>query len=173
MTAVEQNTSGALDGATGHDEYLRVLEAIQTGALQLLAGFPHQPSALRVQVGEVTIEAEWQVSAAPVVAAPVAGGTVEVAGGSVESPAAQDDPPLGAVFRAPSVGVFYRSSEPGADPFVEVGDRVTAGQQIAIVEAMKLMIPVTAQASGVITEILKENNDPVQFDEPLFSYSPE
>jgi acetyl-CoA carboxylase biotin carboxyl carrier protein len=170
MTAVEENTSGALDGATGHDEYLRILEAIQTGALQLLAGFPHQPSALRVQVGEVTIEAEWQVSAAPV---PVAGGMVEVAGGSVETLAAPEDPRLGAVFRAPSVGVFYRSSEPGADPFVEVGDRVTAGQQIAIVEAMKLMIPVTAQASGVITEILKENNEPVQFDEALFSYSPE
>jgi len=170
MTAVDENTTGALDGATGHDEYLRTLEAIQTGALQLLAGFPHQPSALRVQVGEVTIEAEWQVSAAPVIAAPVAGGAVEVA---VESLAAQDNPQLGAVFRAPSVGVFYRSQEPGAAPFVEVGDRVAAGQQIAIVEAMKLMIPVTAQASGVITEILKENNEPVQFDEPLFSYSPE
>lgn len=167
MTAVEENTSGALDGATGHNEYLRILEAIQTGALQLLAGFPQQPSALRVQVGEVTIEAEWQVSAAPLVVAP------EAAGGAVETPAAPDKPALGAVFRAPSVGVFYRSQEPGADPFVEVGDRVTAGQQIAIVEAMKLMIPVTAQAGGVITEILKENNEPVQFDEPLFSYSPE
>ncbi|WP_433203578.1 acetyl-CoA carboxylase biotin carboxyl carrier protein [Nocardia sp. CA-107356] len=171
MTAVEENTSGALDGATGHDEYLRILDAIQTGALQLLAGFPHQPSALRVQVGEVTIEAEWQVSTAPVVTAPA--GTVEMAGGAVETLAAPDNPALCAVFRAPSVGVLYRSQEPGADPFVEAGDRVTAGQQIAIVEAMKLMIPVTAQASGVITEILKENNDPVQFDEPLFSYSPE
>ncbi|MEV6321320.1 acetyl-CoA carboxylase biotin carboxyl carrier protein subunit [Nocardia sp. NPDC051787] len=48
-----------------------------------------------------------------------------------------------------------------------------AGQQIAIVEAMKLMIPVTAQTGGVITGILEEDNEPVQFDEPLFSYSPE
>ncbi|WP_062985846.1 acetyl-CoA carboxylase biotin carboxyl carrier protein [Nocardia anaemiae] len=156
MTAVEENT-------TGHEEYLRVLEAIQTGALQLLAGFPQQPSALRVQVGEVTIEAEWQVSAAPVTAAPA----------TVEAVVTQVEPPLGAVFRAPSVGVFYRSPEPGADPFVEVGDRVRAGQQIAIVEAMKLMIPVTAQASGVITGILAQDNEPVQFDDPLFSYSPE
>ncbi|MEV5832081.1 biotin/lipoyl-containing protein [Nocardia sp. NPDC052112] len=163
MTAVEANSSGALDGSAGHDEYLRILDAIQTGALQLLAGFPQQPSALRVQVGEVTIEAEWQVSAA----------SVETAGGAVEAAAAPDSPPLGAVLRAPSVGVFYRSPEPGADPFVQVGDRVTAGQQIAIVEAMKLMIPVTTQTSGVITEVLKEDSEPVQFDEPLFSYSPE
>ena len=166
MTAVDENTTGARNGgATGHDEYLRILEAIQTGALQLLAGFPHQPSALRFQVGEVTIEAEWQASAAPIVAAPVAAAS--------EAGAAHADPPPRAVFRAPSVGVFYRSPEPGADPFVEVGDRVTAGQQIAIVEAMKLMIPVTAPTSGVITEILREDNEPVQFDEPLFSYSPD
>ncbi|WP_174185188.1 acetyl-CoA carboxylase biotin carboxyl carrier protein [Nocardia barduliensis] len=158
MTAVEENAP-----ATGHEDYLRVLEAIQTGALQLLAGFPRPPSALRFQVGEVTVEAEWQ-AAAP--SAPVA---VAAAPGE----AAAEPQALGAVVRAPSVGVFYRCPEPGADPFVAVGDRVSAGQQIAIVEAMKLMIPVTAQAGGVITGILKEDNEPVQFDEPLFSYTPE
>ncbi|MDE1674562.1 MULTISPECIES: acetyl-CoA carboxylase biotin carboxyl carrier protein [Nocardia] len=160
MTAVDENTADA--PATGHEDYLRVLEAIQTGALRLLAGFPQQPSALRFQVGEVTVEAEWQ---AAVPALPAAA--------SMEAVATPDVPALGAVVRAPSVGVFYRCPEPGADPFVEVGDRVSAGQQIAIVEAMKLMIPVTAQAGGVITGILKEDNEPVQFDEPLFSYSPE
>ncbi|MGK8500943.1 acetyl-CoA carboxylase biotin carboxyl carrier protein [Nocardia asiatica] len=158
MTAVEENAP-----ATGHEDYLRVLEAIQTGALQLLAGFPQQPSALRFQVGEVTVEAEWQATAPPV---PVA--VAAAPGGAAAEPQA-----LGAVVRAPSVGVFYRCPEPGADPFVAVGDRVSAGQQIAIVEAMKLMIPVTAQAGGVITGILKEDNEPVQFDEPLFSYTPE
>ncbi|MGW4720042.1 acetyl-CoA carboxylase biotin carboxyl carrier protein [Nocardia sp. NPDC004260] len=155
MTAVEENVP-----TTGHEDYLRVLEAIQTGALQLLAGFPQQPSALRFQVGEVTVEAEWAAVPAPIAAA------------AVEAVAAPEAPALGAVVRAPSVGVFYRCPEPGADPFVEVGDRVSAGQQVGIVEAMKLMIPVTAQA-GVITGILKEDGEPVQFDEPLFSYSPE
>ncbi|MFG3621020.1 acetyl-CoA carboxylase biotin carboxyl carrier protein [Nocardia sp. NPDC047654] len=163
MTAVDENTADA--PATGHEDYIRVLEAIQTGALQLLAGFPQQPSALRFQVGEVTVEAEWQAAVQAVPAA--------IAAATVETVAAPDVPALGAVVRAPSVGVFYRCPEPGADPFVEVGDRVSAGQQIAIVEAMKLMIPVTAQAGGVITGILKEDNEPVQFDEPLFSYSQE
>ncbi|WP_280474483.1 acetyl-CoA carboxylase biotin carboxyl carrier protein [Nocardia asiatica] len=156
MTAVEENAP-----VTGHEDYLRVLEAIQTGALQLLAGFPQQPSALRFQVGEVTVEAEWQATAPPVAVAAAPG------------EAAAEPQALGAVVRAPSVGVFYRCPEPGTDPFVAVGDRVSAGQQIAIVEAMKLMIPVTAQAGGVITGILKEDNEPVQFDEPLFSYTPE
>lgn len=158
MTAVEENAP-----ATGHEDYLRVLEAIQTGALRLLAGFPQQPSALRFQVGVVTVEAEWQ-PAAPAAA---------IAAAPAQAVAAPEAPALGAVVRAPSVGLFYRRPEPGADPFVEIGARVSAGQQIAIVEAMKLMIPVTAQAGGVITGILKEDNEPVQFDEPLFSYAPE
>ncbi|MEU6829286.1 biotin/lipoyl-containing protein [Nocardia beijingensis] len=158
MTAVEENAP-----ATGHEDYLRVLEAIQSGALQLLAGFPRQPSALRFQVGEVTVEAEW-AEAGPAGPAPLAVAEVE----AVAAPEA-----LGAVVRAPSVGVFYRSPEPGADPFVAIGDRVSAGQQVGIVEAMKLMIPVTAQAGGVITGILKEDGEPVHFDEPLFSYTAE
>ncbi|MCP2279398.1 acetyl-CoA carboxylase biotin carboxyl carrier protein [Nocardia amikacinitolerans] len=164
MTAVDDNPADAR--ATGHDDYLRVLDAIQTGALHLLAGFPRQPSALRFQVGEVTVEAEWQAVAPPSTA-------MTVTEAPVESIAAPESPAIGPVVRAPSVGVFYRRPEPGSDPFVEVGDRVQAGQQIAIVEAMKLMIPVTAQTGGVITGILKEDNEPVQFDEPLFSYSPE
>ncbi|MCU1648078.1 MAG: acetyl-CoA carboxylase biotin carboxyl carrier protein subunit [Nocardia sp.] len=166
MTEVYENaTDVPRSGGPGHDDYLRILEAIQTGALQLLAGFQQQPAALRFHVGDVTIEAEWQVGAAPMLAAappPVA-----------EPVATRENTDLGAVVRAPSVGVFYRRPEPGTEPFVEVGDRVNTGQQIAIVEATKLMIPVHAQASGMITAILKEDNEPVQFDEPLFSYSPE
>ncbi|WP_406232357.1 acetyl-CoA carboxylase biotin carboxyl carrier protein [Nocardia sp. NBC_01009] len=160
MTTVEENL------ADEQHDYLRTLEAIQTGALRLLAGFPRQPSALRIQVGEVTVEAEWAV-AAPV---PMSGTALTAAPESVE---VEEATPVDPVIRAPSVGVFYRCPEPGAEPFVTVGDRISAGEQIAIVEAMKLMIPVTAQVSGVITGVLKEDNEPVQFDDALFSYVPE
>ncbi|MFE7797825.1 acetyl-CoA carboxylase biotin carboxyl carrier protein [Nocardia sp. NPDC057440] len=161
MTTVEENL------ADEQHDFLRTLEAIQTGALRLLAGFPRQPSALRIQVGEVTVEAEWAVAAA----APVPGAAVltEVP----ESVGVEEVTPVDPVVRAPSVGVFYRCPEPGAEPFVAVGDRISAGQQIAIVEAMKLMIPVTAQVSGVITGVLTEDNEPVQFDDALFSYAPD
>ncbi|UGT63378.1 acetyl-CoA carboxylase biotin carboxyl carrier protein [Nocardia asteroides] len=157
-------TARSETGATEDDhEYLRILSAMQAGALRLLAGFPRQPSALRLRVGEVTVEAEWP-------AVTEAAGTAPVA---AEPPgAAPEAAPVGPVIRAPSVGVFYRRPEPGATPFVEVGDRVSTGQQIAIVEAMKLMIPVTSTVDGVITAILKQDDEPVHYDEPLFSCAP-
>ena len=68
---------------------------------------------------------------------------------------------------APLVGTFYRASTPGAKPFVEVGSRVQRGQPIGIIEAMKLMNEVVAEAAGVVVEILVENAQPVQYEQPL------
>jgi acetyl-CoA carboxylase biotin carboxyl carrier protein len=68
---------------------------------------------------------------------------------------------------APLVGVFYRAGSPGAKPFVEVGDTVEAGQPIGIVEAMKVMNEVTSDYRGVVAEILVENGEAVQFEQPL------
>ncbi|MGW5519869.1 acetyl-CoA carboxylase biotin carboxyl carrier protein [Nocardia africana] len=165
MTAMDENVTPAAELDAAQHDYLQILDAIQSGALRLLAGFPAQPSGLRIQVGEVTVEAQWPQ------------GPAEAAVGAAPAPSATDaagevavtDP----VIRAPSVGVFYRSPQPGAEPFVAVGDRVSPGRQVGIVEAMKLMIPVTAEAGGVVTAILKQDGESVQFDEPLFSYSPE
>jgi acetyl-CoA carboxylase biotin carboxyl carrier protein len=73
-----------------------------------------------------------------------------------------------AYLSAPAVGVFYRAPEPGAEPFVAEGDTVSAGQQVAIVEAMKLMIPVEADQPGRIAKVLKDNGEPVEYGERLF-----
>ncbi|MGA8116842.1 MAG: biotin/lipoyl-containing protein, partial [Actinocatenispora sp.] len=70
---------------------------------------------------------------------------------------------------APMVGVFYRAPSPGAAPFVAEGDVIAPGQQVGIVEAMKLMIPVEADRSARITQILVEDGDPVEFATPLFA----
>jgi Biotin carboxyl carrier protein len=70
------------------------------------------------------------------------------------------------------VGVFHRSPEPGAPPFVDVGDTVVPGQQVAIVEAMKLMIPVKADTDGVVEQVLKESGEHVQYGERLFAVVP-
>jgi acetyl-CoA carboxylase biotin carboxyl carrier protein len=72
------------------------------------------------------------------------------------------------VVLAPLVGIFYRSSNPGAKPFVEVGTRVQRGQGLGIIEAMKLMNEVAAEVAGVVVEILVENAQAVQFEQPLF-----
>jgi acetyl-CoA carboxylase biotin carboxyl carrier protein len=68
---------------------------------------------------------------------------------------------------APLVGVFYRSSSPGAKPFVEVGDTVERGQKVGIVEAMKMMNEVTSDYRGVVAEILVANGETVQYEQTI------
>jgi len=65
------------------------------------------------------------------------------------------------------VGTAYRAPEPGAAPFVEIGSRVTQGQTLLIIEAMKTMNHIPAPRAGTVTQILYENGQPVEFDEPL------
>ncbi|MCW8093241.1 acetyl-CoA carboxylase biotin carboxyl carrier protein [Alteromonas sp. ASW11-130] len=76
--------------------------------------------------------------------------------------------PSGHVVKSPMVGTFYRSSSPTAKPFVEVGQSVNVGDTLCIVEAMKMMNQIEADKAGVIKEILVENQDPVEFDQPMF-----
>ena len=74
----------------------------------------------------------------------------------------------GHVVKAPMVGTFYRSPSPDAKPFVEVGQAVKEGDVICIIEAMKLMNEIDADASGVVKAILVENGQPVEYGQPLF-----
>ena len=74
----------------------------------------------------------------------------------------------GDIQKSPMVGTFYRSSAPGAKSFVEVGQAVTAGETLCLIEAMKLMNEIEAEHSGTIKAILVENGQPVEFGQPLF-----
>lgn len=76
----------------------------------------------------------------------------------------------GAVETSPMVGVFYSAQSPGEAPFVNVGQTVTAGETLGIIEAMKIMNPIEATQSGVVEEILVKNGDVIQFGQPLFRY---
>ena len=76
--------------------------------------------------------------------------------------------PEGHVVKSPMVGTFYRAASPGAKSFVEVGDAVKEGDTLCIVEAMKLMNEIEADASGVVKAVLVENGQPVEFGQPLF-----
>lgn len=76
--------------------------------------------------------------------------------------------PEGHVVKSPMVGTFYRASAPGKPPFVEVGATVKEGDTLCIIEAMKLLNEIDADASGVIKQILVENGQPVEFGQPLF-----
>lgn len=81
-----------------------------------------------------------------------------------EAPAAS----TGELIKAPMVGTFYRSPSPNDEPFVEVGQKVTLGQTLCIIEAMKMFNQIEADKSGTIKRILVESGQPVEFDQPLF-----
>ncbi len=74
---------------------------------------------------------------------------------------------------SPMVGTFYRSPAPGEAAFVEVGDRVKAGQSVCIIEAMKLMNEIEAEVSGQVMEILLQNGEPVEYGQPLMRINPD
>jgi len=75
--------------------------------------------------------------------------------------------PAGHVVKSPMVGTFYRSAQPGAKAFVEVGDAVQVGDTLCIIEAMKLMNEIEADHAGVVKQVLVENGQPVEFGQPL------
>ena len=85
-------------------------------------------------------------------------------------PAAEASPaePEGHIVKSPMVGTFYRSSAPGSKPFVEVGSPIKSGETVCIIEAMKLLNEIEADADGVIKAILVENGQPVEYGQPLF-----
>jgi acetyl-CoA carboxylase biotin carboxyl carrier protein len=116
------------------------------------------PLKVRVTKGGAPIYA-----AAPMAAA-AAAAAVAATGGA---PAASDDASHPGALKSPMVGTVYTAAEPGAAAFVKVGDSVTAGQTVLIVEAMKTMNPITAPKGGRIARILIENQQPVEFGQPL------
>jgi acetyl-CoA carboxylase biotin carboxyl carrier protein len=76
--------------------------------------------------------------------------------------------PLGTIVKSPMVGTFYRSAAPGSPAFIEVGSTVKEGDTLCIIEAMKLLNEIDSDAAGVVTQILVENGQPVEFGQPLF-----
>jgi acetyl-CoA carboxylase biotin carboxyl carrier protein len=74
--------------------------------------------------------------------------------------------------KSPMVGTFYKSPEPGAEPYVKVGSRISAGQTVCIIEAMKIMNEIEAEVSGVVKEVLADDAQPVEFGSVLFRVDP-
>ncbi|WP_111858395.1 acetyl-CoA carboxylase biotin carboxyl carrier protein [Acinetobacter sp. CFCC 10889] len=101
---------------------------------------------------------------------PVVAGVATVAAApAVEAPVVKAAS-RGAVETSPMVGVFYAAPNPGEAPFVNVGQTISAGETLGIIEAMKIMNPIEATQSGVVEEILVKNGDVIQFGQPLFRY---
>jgi len=103
---------------------------------------------------------------------PAAAPVAQVAPASAATPAGDEAGGELAIVKSPIVGTFYRSAEPGAKPFVSVGDVVRKGQVLCIIEAMKLMNEIDSEYDGEVTSIYIENGQAVQYGERLFSIKP-
>jgi len=88
------------------------------------------------------------------------------------SDAGQADESKYLTVKSPMIGTFYRAANPESAPFIEVGDRISAGQTVCIVEAMKLFNEIEAEVSGTIVKVLVDDASPVEFDQPLFLVDP-
>lgn len=127
--------------------------------------FEKEDFNLKLKKGSDLEDLQRAMAAAPVAAAPVAPAAPAPAAASADSaPAA----PAGETIDSPMVGTFYRKPSPDADLFVNVGDPVSEGQTICIIEAMKVMNEIKAEKSGTISEICVEDGSPVQFGDTLF-----
>jgi len=130
---------------------------------------------LEISEGEESVRIS-RYSAAPAVAAapaaipvtmPATAGTT-TAEARIEKTGGNEEKFTGHVVKSPMVGTFYRSASPGSKVFVNVGQAVNSGDTLCIIEAMKILNQIEADKSGTITQILVENAQPVEYDQPLF-----
>lgn len=171
------------------------VERLARTASRLVKGVDLPLRRVRVQQGETVVELEWPKQDAASTEAPPrtepparteATAPAEASGhplhGSGTEPATEPatgsagcvdgQPAAHHLVIAPMVGTFYHAREPGSPPFVEVGDLVEQGQDIGIVEAMKLMNPIQAERPGRVAAVLVENGQPVEYGEPLIALQP-
>ena len=128
---------------------------------------------LEIREGEESVRISRHGQAAPMMmhapaAAPMQPAPVVVAAESQAAPAAADSMPPGHLVKSPMVGTFYRAPNPGAKSFVDIGQRVSVGETLCIIEAMKMLNQIEADAAGEIAAILVENGQPVECGQPLF-----
>jgi acetyl-CoA carboxylase biotin carboxyl carrier protein len=164
-------------GAPTYDDLLQIVQLIQSGS---------RFSEFRLRSGDIEVEirrangapgSAAQPATAPHPAEPVGGEvTLEPAGAALRVPHARREapalPPGAVLVRAPMVGTFYRSPAPGAPPFVEPGSRVAADTMVCIIEVMKLMNSIDAGVAGVVTHVLVDDAEPVEYGQPLIAIDP-
>ena len=120
------------------------------------------PAQLQAQIPAGVQAAAWSAPG-------VQGGDSSVLPAQPESAVEEEEPvPEGELVRAPMVGTFYDSASPESDPFASLGQQVSAGETMCIIEAMKMFNQIEAEVSGTVVAILVENGQPVEFDQPLF-----
>jgi len=139
---------------------IELLEESQIAEIEIHEG----EESVRISRMPASVPAPAMVHTAPVAAAPV---PVAAATEVAAEPAAPD----GHAVTSPMVGTFYEAASPGAKPFVSIGQQVSVGDTLCIVEAMKMLNQIEADKAGTISAVLVENGQPVEFGQSLFVIS--
>ena len=138
--------------------------------LKTLIDLVSESNISELEIAEADGKVRIVKTAAPAAVAPAPAGYAAASTPPVlaPAPASEAAPPVGNTVKSPMVGTFYRSASPGSDAFIEVGSVVKIGDPVCIIEAMKIMNEIEADAAGTIREILCENGQAVEFGQPLF-----
>ena len=139
-------------------DYQQILELVKEVSKAGLTNFEQPEEKIVVPASNLVLQE----------AAGAGANTVETAAPAQQEPEQIAEEKGGNVVKSPLVGTFYAAPSEDAQPFVKVGDTVKKGQTLAIVEAMKLMNEIESEFDGVVTEILVENEDNVEYGQPLF-----
>ena len=146
-----------------NDEPMRV----DTDLVKRLAEMLDENDLSEIEVEDngrrIVVKRKLSVAAAPAAAAPARAAPAAPAPAAPEPPAAD---PAGTV-KSPMVGTVFLAGEPSAPPFVSVGDRVAEGDTLLIIEAMKVMNPIAAPRAGIVRQILVQDAQPVEYEQPL------
>ena len=152
-------------------DYQQILELVKEVSKAGLTNFEYTEGNIRIAMSCPQPEEKIVVPASNLVLQEAAGAganTVETAVSAQQEPEQIVEEKGGNVVKSPLVGTFYAAPSEDAQPFVKVGDTVKKGQTLAIVESMKLMNEIESEFDGVVTEILVENEDNVEYGQPLF-----
>ncbi|SOB71609.1 acetyl-CoA carboxylase [Anaerobutyricum hallii] len=152
-------------------DYQQILELVKEVSKAGLTNFEYTEGNIRIAMSCPQPEEKIVVPASNLVLQEAAGAginTVETAVSAQQEPEQITEEKGGNIVKSPLVGTFYAAPSEDAQPFVKVGDTVKKGQTLAIVEAMKLMNEIESEFDGVVTEILVENEDNVEYGQPLF-----
>ncbi len=150
------------------DELKRVLEIVREHDL---AELELERPDLKIRVRK-NASGQWQATAPAAIVLPQAPVVAPAAAAAPAAPAASAEDVDWAVLKSPIVGTFFRSPEPGAALFTDVGSRVKKGQVLCIIEAMKLMNEITSEVDGEVVKVYVENGQAVQYGERLFAVRP-
>lgn len=151
-------------------DYQQILELVKEVSKAGLTNFEYTEGNIRIAMSCPQPEEKIVVPASNLVLQEAAGAGANTVETTVPVPQPEQiaEEKGGNVVKSPLVGTFYAAPSEDAQPFVKVGDTVKKGQTLAIVEAMKLMNEIESEFDGVVTEILVENEDNVEYGQPLF-----